>query len=191
LATAAPASAAATTIDFSAEAAGTVVSNQFSGLTFSLSGGPSAATAPVVGYGFFDSVLSLNNSGVFGLNTDGYPTGSTITIDFAAPTSGVSFTFNNYGNGNGSTVLYYDAGNTLLGSQLIDNVNAFGLISVAGSGISRLEITNGTFGEGNWIYGIGQLTYGAVPEPASWAMLVAGFGLIGATMRRRQTRVTA
>jgi len=28
---------------------------------------------------------------------------------------------------------------------------------------------------------------GAVPEPASWAMLIAGFGLTGATMRRRRT----
>jgi hypothetical protein len=27
---------------------------------------------------------------------------------------------------------------------------------------------------------------GAVPEPASWAMMVGGFGLIGAAMRRRQ-----
>ncbi|WP_416907737.1 MAG: PEPxxWA-CTERM sorting domain-containing protein [Polymorphobacter sp.] len=27
----------------------------------------------------------------------------------------------------------------------------------------------------------------AVPEPASWAMLIAGFGLVGSTMRRRRT----
>lgn len=27
---------------------------------------------------------------------------------------------------------------------------------------------------------------GAVPEPQSWAMLIAGFGLVGATMRRRR-----
>jgi hypothetical protein len=26
----------------------------------------------------------------------------------------------------------------------------------------------------------------AVPEPANWAMLIAGFGLVGATMRRRR-----
>ncbi len=26
---------------------------------------------------------------------------------------------------------------------------------------------------------------GGVPEPAAWAMLIAGFGLVGATMRRR------
>lgn len=32
---------------------------------------------------------------------------------------------------------------------------------------------------------------GGVPEPASWAMLIAGFGLTGATMRRRRTAVAA
>lgn len=32
-------------------------------------------------------------------------------------------------------------------------------------------------------------TAGAVPEPASWAMMIAGFGLVGATMRRRRAVV--
>ncbi len=32
---------------------------------------------------------------------------------------------------------------------------------------------------------------GGVPEPASWAMLIAGFGLVGGASRRRQTRLTA
>ncbi len=32
---------------------------------------------------------------------------------------------------------------------------------------------------------------GAVPEPASWAMLIAGFGLVGATMRRRRAVIAA
>lgn len=26
---------------------------------------------------------------------------------------------------------------------------------------------------------------GVVPEPASWALMIAGFGLVGATVRRR------
>ena len=30
-----------------------------------------------------------------------------------------------------------------------------------------------------------------VPEPASWAMLIAGFGLVGASQRRRRTSVAA
>lgn len=37
----------------------------------------------------------------------------------------------------------------------------------------------------------GTLTYAAavVPEPASWALMIAGFGLVGAAMRRRSVRV--
>ena len=34
-------------------------------------------------------------------------------------------------------------------------------------------------------------TGGAVPEPASWAMLIAGFGLVGAIQRRRKAAVAA
>ncbi|KPF64738.1 hypothetical protein IP88_13535 [alpha proteobacterium AAP81b] len=38
-------------------------------------------------------------------------------------------------------------------------------------GVSRLTLT--------------ALSIGSVPEPSSWAMLIAGFGLVGAAMRRR------
>lgn len=32
---------------------------------------------------------------------------------------------------------------------------------------------------------------GAVPEPASWAMLLLGFGMVGTVARRRNTAVAA
>ena len=35
-----------------------------------------------------------------------------------------------------------------------------------------------------------RITGGAVPEPASWAMMIAGFGLVGGMMRRRVTKVS-
>jgi len=44
------------------------------------------------------------------------------------------------------------------------------------------------------VYAYGTLTTestGAVPEPASWAMLIAGFGLTGAAMRRRSRTAAA
>ena len=30
----------------------------------------------------------------------------------------------------------------------------------------------------------------AVPEPASWAMMIAGFGVVGGALRRRKTRTS-
>ena len=36
---------------------------------------------------------------------------------------------------------------------------------------------------------LGFVTLSAAPEPASWAMMVSGFGLAGAAMRRRRTTV--
>lgn len=180
----------AATINFGSFTAGTVLTNQVAGLTFSMSGGPTTATAPIVGYGYFDAVLSLNNSGNFGSGTDGYPTGATVTIDFASAVSGVSFTFNNYGNNTGNDSIYqaFDAANALISSGSLANVNGFSLVNVAGSGIKSLVISNGSGGGYNWVYGVGELSYnGGVPEPAAWAMMLAGFGLVGAAMRRRQT----
>jgi len=46
-------------------------------------------------------------------------------------------------------------------------------------------------GTGQAIFAYNAGPGGAVPEPASWAMLIAGFGLVGATMRRRRTMVAA
>jgi hypothetical protein len=40
-------------------------------------------------------------------------------------------------------------------------------------------------------YTPGPFASGTVPEPASWAMLIAGFGLLGGTVRRRRALVAA
>ena len=37
--------------------------------------------------------------------------------------------------------------------------------------------------------GIGTVPTGAIPEPATWAMLIAGFGMVGGAMRRRRGTV--
>jgi hypothetical protein len=54
------------------------------------------------------------------------------------------------------------------------------------------ESDNHTVGRWNRMSGtIFQGDTGAVPEPASWAMLIAGFGLVGAAARRRRTKTVA
>lgn len=40
---------------------------------------------------------------------------------------------------------------------------------------------------GRWT--LAQSAFNAVPEPATWALLIAGFGLVGAAARRRQVKV--
>lgn len=67
---------------------------------------------------------------------------------------------------------------------LADSGNAIGVYSRMhnfGGGFDGFGLQTGfTFTTGN-----------AVPEPATWAMMIAGFGLVGGAMRRRQSvRVT-
>ena len=47
---------------------------------------------------------------------------------------------------------------------------------------------------GDNAYGLGEVQFNgtlanAVPEPASWAMIIGGFGLVGGAMRRRPSRL--
>jgi hypothetical protein len=51
----------------------------------------------------------------------------------------------------------------------------------------QLEIPSGTLPESNSSYYLGVIpTVSETPEPASWAMMIAGFGLVGMTLRGRR-----
>jgi len=41
----------------------------------------------------------------------------------------------------------------------------------------------------NFNYSLAQSNPPAVPEPATWGMMVAGLGMVGAAMRRRAGRI--
>ncbi len=73
-------------------------------------------------------------------------------------------------NRNASSLDQYSKSGTLLQSQVV-NVGAFGVSNPFGGEIAA--------------------SAAAVPEPASWALLIAGFGLTGAAMRRRRTASVA
>ena len=47
------------------------------------------------------------------------------------------------------------------------------------------------FGPDALTNGVTSLTYTAVPEPAMWAMMIAGFGLVGAARRRQRIALAA
>jgi hypothetical protein len=72
-------------------------------------------------------------------------------------------------------------------------------VTVNVNGVEQFNI-NGSFADGSFGFynysqanveyaGITTAALPAIPEPASWAMLVAGFGLIGGTLRQRRRAV--
>lgn len=59
----------------------------------------------------------------------------------------------------------------------------FGAVSdVAFTKVLALQTSNPGFSD---LFGIDDISYNVVPEPATWTMLIAGFGLVGFAARRR------
>ncbi|WP_425229872.1 PEPxxWA-CTERM sorting domain-containing protein [Sphingomonas sp.] len=99
------------------------------------------------------------------------------------------------------TVYYYSYDNLLLANNLLDSG---GLLFTTSTTIANLYYDSGAFAvayspigqnvAGDVLPLTGSITavpaVGAVPEPASWAMMIAGFGLAGFALRRRQKVVT-
>lgn len=59
-------------------------------------------------------------------------------------------------------------------------------VMVKAGQLNTIVITG--LGRGNGSYAA-QAVFAPVPEPASWAMMIGGFGFVGAAMRRRTARV--
>jgi hypothetical protein len=94
-------------------------------------------------------------------------------------------------------VLQADAGN---GFATIANFTLSGVgqwLPVAGNFINgqntslKLRIVNTNTVAGGNDFALDDIAFGAVPEPTTWAMLVMGFGLVGAGMRRRSRAIAA
>lgn len=117
-----------------------------------------------------DEVTALNLLGL----------GGTITVlekltnsgNFVTWMNGITYVGVHYGKGEGP----------------VDNpggVTAFYKFN-AGTNLDQITFTNGSI-SGVVLYSTG---VPAVPEPASWALLIAGLGVVGAAMRRRKTAVS-
>lgn len=187
---------AATTVDPDAFADGTDISNAFAGVTLTtvFTG---ADVNDITGTG---SVFSVSDPGAstgaraFGQSSSNSTWGNGLfeylLATFDAPVTSVSLDFfaNDTSDSNpqllafdamGNQIAIASGGGVPLGVPLT--------LTVGGSGIKSVraywdEINRSDNG------GLDNLVFAAVPEPATWAMMIAGFGLIGGAMRRRTSR---
>ena len=165
------------------------------GVKFSSMGG----FAAVVNHGFPALTPSPPNI-IGGTNTAGQLDYSkAIFASFFSPSDGTTQATTNsvsvlgdlFGFGSGTVTLeVYDVSGVLLGSMTApDNfprgTGAVLSISVAGIHSAKFFSSNATVGFDNFSFN----DLNAVPEPATWIMMLMGFSLIGATMRRKRQKV--
>jgi hypothetical protein len=151
----------------------------------------------------FVLVIDLG-SGSYSFTQGGFDNGATITGAFTGTDLDGDFQINSF-TGELSSFSASFSGNALVGpwssnlAFLVFDLNGSNLLGdgIGGTGFEGIStggsVPNGFF----WDVGPGPynlcngsqvcgLVGGGVPEPSSWAMLIAGFGLIGATLRRRR-----
>lgn len=152
----------------------------------------SAAMSAVVGQTKYTST-GFSNVNIVGFGYYCAGCNGSFTLDFTA----TSFTQGGGVFGAGLDILYNASG-------FYDALVTFGdgstqLYDLTGPGFwgitSSTGIASVAFGpSGNpsqaGYFGIDNLTIGAIPEPATWALLVTGFGMVGFGLRRRPIGVT-
>lgn len=111
-------------------------------------------------------------------------------ILLAAPTAaiGMNLYLNDFGD---ASVSYYDQADNWMGTVtyfiVADNFQFTGFQANPGQLISRFTFVSTDGGRLNTgIDNIYAAARGGVPEPAAWAMMLGGFGMIGCAMRRRK-----
>ncbi len=147
------------------------------------------------GYGLGSNGSEAGNS-IIGLNDTSsvYGVVDSMTITFAHAVNAFGGIINWYADGGDLvTISAYDASNNLLDSLVLSNGSgnvvapgAFYGFTEGSASIKSFVLTDGYV----IAYGL-ESSGGSVPEPATWALMLGGFGLAGVALRRRQVAVAA
>ena len=134
---------------------------------------------------FWNNAIAGTAGGVAGTATGPYlslATGAVVSAasTFTAVTSGLQ------------TAAFQTSGPHILGFRFYNETTSatnYGYLTITNTATSGFPatVTNWSYeNTGAAITVGGGAVSGAVPEPATWGMMLAGFGIVGGTMRRRQ-----
>jgi hypothetical protein len=181
---------ALTTLDFENFALGYSANYAAPGASLTLTGPNYGAS--------FSGVSNTTGGSLYGFNVT---TGGSQWLGF--PDGTLTFTFNKISHAFGfyATGVQRDFGTTFQVNYNNGTSQTFDLAANTNGGASYFGFTD-TQGfnsitisrPGNDAWGIDNVTYGvgsAVPEPATWAMMIMGFGLAGSAVRRRRALALA
>ena len=178
LAVAAPANAAVELITN-----GGFETGDFTGWTLSSNNNATAVNSGNPFEGLFDARLRTNNSGIRTISQSvATNAGYSYQLTYALRNSGNPNPVDSFDVVTGATTVSFGDRAQFGYTQFTQN-----FIGQAGSTnvlFSYLHPTDGSFQ-------LDDVSVQVVPEPASWAMLLVGFALVGVAARRRQAAVTA
>ena len=149
----------------------------------------STGAAPFTAVGHLTTAATMNAAGTFDVTAiSGNVDGDAITALTANPNkpnaSGSAdglFTYDNTVSPAGATLL------TNPGLLFTSATHEYNVFADSPTQYELYQATGGSYTENS----IGLFTLTAVPEPAAWTLMIAGFGLVGAALRRRTTTVAA
>jgi hypothetical protein len=135
----------------------------------------------VTGTGTLDVYVTRDN-----LNTNYSPATFLSSFTINSLTAGTSVVHRTYVDDNNGVFATAGGGVTLVGSQTFSGVTGttqigYAPLNGAFSVTERYSVTTARGGAAR-----STIDITAVPEPASWAMMITGFGFMGALMRRRR-----
>ncbi len=196
---ASPAHAVTTTIDFVGTAP--YVQGYYYGLTNSLTGTDTLPALAVEAGDIFQGTLSfassvtVPNNSYFGLQLAINDTSGIFTdyISYAATLSyfygATEVTPVGIGTYGGSTqgLVIGNYNFTGTGAFSFDRIEYSVMINYFFDQDNQIQYDSSVLPESNSSFYLGVIPTSNVPEPASWAMMLAGFSLVGATLRNRRT----
>jgi hypothetical protein len=136
------------------------------------SGSPTSPSITAIFFNGFEGSVTFDDSFLFTIPQDGFGSGS-ISTSFSAATKNLLTITDLIINGVSYTVPASSSGQSfsVSGIPIVANV------------LNTIEVKGFTVGSGTYS---GTATFAAIPEPASWMMMILGFGAVSMIMRRQR-----